>query len=263
MASSSRPIQAPRARPGGSRGRRKPARGPLLEGLSRRTLFLSATGLGLLVAAALIGLSLAGTHAAKKSTIVTGVSATAALLTGVPQSGTTLGSPNAPYQLVEYADLQCPYCGLWARDVFPAVVRSFVRAGKLQIVFRGLTFVGPDSKTALESALGAASQHRFWNVLDLLYRNQGTENTGWVTEPLVRNVLSAVPGLDVSRALAERDGPAVASTVSSMARIASLSGIDATPTFELGARGGTLRPLAVTSFDPASFTQAISAAILG
>ena len=82
-----------------------------------------------------------------------GAGETAALLSGIPQSGTTLGSPSAPVRLVEYADLQCVYCGAWARDVFPTLVRRYVRTGKVQLEFRGLAFVGSDSLVGLRTAL--------------------------------------------------------------------------------------------------------------
>ena len=39
---------------------------------------------------------------------------TAALLRGIPQHGTSSARPTAPVKLVEYADLQCVYCGAWA-----------------------------------------------------------------------------------------------------------------------------------------------------
>ena len=81
------------------------------------------------------------------------------------------------------------------------IVRDYVRTGKVQIVFSGMHFVGPDSETALRTALAAAAQGRFWNVLELLYENQGTENTGWVTDSLLRSIGDAVPGLSTSRML--------------------------------------------------------------
>ena len=84
----------------------------------------------------------------------------AGLLRGIPQQGTALGSPDAPVTLVEYADLQCPYCAQWARDAFPELVRDYVRTGRVRIVFRGLAFLGPDSDAALRAALAAGQQRR-------------------------------------------------------------------------------------------------------
>src|SRR5689334_17467372 len=38
---------------------------------------------------------------------------------GIPQSGLTLGKPSAPVTLVEYIDLQCPFCQQFETQVMP------------------------------------------------------------------------------------------------------------------------------------------------
>src|SRR5437879_3381099 len=73
---------------------------------------------------------------------------TLGLLRGVPQHGVTLGKPNAPVTITEFADLQCPYCGEYTRGVFPTLVTRYVRTGRVKIVFRNTTALGPDSEKA-------------------------------------------------------------------------------------------------------------------
>jgi protein-disulfide isomerase len=99
----------------------------------------------------------------------------AALFAGIAQHGAALGSPRAAVTLVEYVDLQCPYCAEWTRQTLPVVVLNYVRSGKLRIVFRGLAFIGPESQLALETAVAAADD-KLWNVVHALYRVQGAEN---------------------------------------------------------------------------------------
>jgi protein-disulfide isomerase len=96
-----------------------------------------------------------------------------------------LGSPDAPVTVVEYADLQCPFCAEWARRAFGEIVRDYVAPGRVRIEFRGLVFLGPDSEVALRTALAAGRQDRLWDVVHLLYANQGAENAGWVTQDLL------------------------------------------------------------------------------
>ncbi len=110
------------------------------------------------------------------------------LLDGIPQSGTALGSPKAPVTLVEYADLQCPYCAEWTHRAFPTLVDRYVRQGEVRIVFRGLAFLGPDSDRALRTAVAAGRENRLWHVVEGLYHRQGHENSGWVTEPLLDEI---------------------------------------------------------------------------
>jgi protein-disulfide isomerase len=242
-----KPVQAPRTRVRAKEAAR-----------SRRSLYLIAGGVSAALTAILIAVSLVGGSGdGRSSSAILGAAETTALLAGIEQHGTVLGSPQAPVRLVEYADIQCPYCGAWARDVFPTIVRKYVRTGKLQIELRGLAFVGDDSVTGLRTALGTAPQSRLWNTVDLLFRNQGTENKGWVSDSLLRGILAAVPGLDATRALAERDSAAVETQMHTSATQAQAAGINSTPSFQIGVNGGPLERVAVQSLDVATFEAVI------
>src|SRR5690349_18702280 len=131
------------------------------------TLTAAAGGLALVsVSAATSNKHVAAAPAAaEEAGALAAVSSTRELLAGIPQRPTVLGRPGAPVTLVEFADLQCPYGGLWARATLPTLVQRYVRTGKLRIDFRGLAFVGPDSKTALRVAHAAGAQNRLWNVV--------------------------------------------------------------------------------------------------
>lgn len=197
-----------------------------------------------------------GTRTAGDGTDAAAADAVARLLQGIPQRGTVLGDPRAPVTLVEYADLQCPYCAEWATTTFPALVRDYVRPGKLRIEFRGLRFIGPDSERALGVALLAGRRGRLWNVGELFYANQGAEGSGWVTDELLRTTASAA-GLDADRVLDSLDDPALEKAMQAAELHAERSGIRGTPAFELGRTGGAFTPLEVTSLGPEEFRRAV------
>jgi protein-disulfide isomerase len=186
-----------------------------------------------------------------------GATEVAALLDGIPQRGNALGNPNAPVTLVEYADLQCPYCAQWATTAFPALVSDYVRTGKVRLVFRGMAFIGPDSERALRTVLAAGERNRMWHVLDLLYVNQGAENSGWADDDLLRSLTAAVPGLDAEAVLAGRYSAAVESTLGDHQRLAAESAIDSTPAFELGRTGSTLERFRPATLDVEAMRPAL------
>ncbi len=199
-----------------------------------------------------------GGSSANTSTLME-VASNEALFAGIPQHGNVLGSPKAPVTLVEYADLQCPYCGEFARNALPPLVNDYVRTGKVKLVFRGLAFVGPESQTALRTVVAAGEQNRLWNVAHLIYANQGPENTGWVNDAYLRSVAGVVGGLDIAR-LESRAGSAdVNGTIARDAGSASADGVSSTPSFLVGRSGGKLEPLQVTKLDAASFRPALQA----
>jgi len=176
---------------------------------------------------------------------------------GIPQQGIALGNPKAPVTLVEFADLQCPFCREFARSVLPALVADYVRTGKLRIEFRNLAFIGPDSRTAAQAAAGAAAQNKLWPFIDLFYADQRGENTGYVTQGFLRRVAGGVTGLNVDKALSDGTGAKAAAQLTAAQALATRHRVESTPSFLYGRTGATLQPLVVDKLSAASFTGPI------
>ena len=164
------------------------------------------------------------------------------LFAGIEQQGAALGAPKAPVTLVEYADLQCPFCAQWARDALPTLVEDYVRTGKLRIVFSGMAFIGPDSEKALRSALAGRENH-LWDVVHGLYLRQGHENAaGSDADQLVTEIAAGVPDLDGKDVLDTRWESDGHGKRAAGRHGGAGAGVNSTPAFQVGPSGGTLKP---------------------
>jgi protein-disulfide isomerase len=186
------------------------------------------------------------------------------LLLGIPQQANVLGSQSAPVTLVEYIDLQCPYCQQFETQAMPSLIGSYVRTGKVKIEARPIAFIGPDSQRGRLAAIAAGEQNKLFNFAQILYLNQGTENTGWLSAQMVASAAASIPGLDVSRLLAGSNSDAAKTQAGTYDQQAAKDSVQATPTILVGKSGGTLRPVALTSpTDSQSVASAINAALTG
>jgi protein-disulfide isomerase len=208
------------------------------------------------LAASLIAASQIGARESRRST----APASRSLFAGIVQHGATLGTPRAPVTLVEFADLQCPYCAQWAHETLPVAVTDYVRSGRVRIVFRGLAFLGADSETALEAVVAAGRQNKWWNLVHALYERQGLENSGWVEDELA-NAIASVRGLDAARLDREARSRATDSVVVRDAISANAMGVRGTPSFAVGPTGGRLRLIALQSLSPEGIRPALDAAL--
>jgi protein-disulfide isomerase len=161
------------------------------------------------VAVVLVIVLTSGSGSSKAQGPLPGSTAALTLFRGIPQHGTALGRPQAPVTLRVYVDPQCPYCRDWATRTFPTVVNDFVRSGKVRVEFRGLAFVGPDSTPGLLTLLALAKQNKLFQGEALLYANQGTENSGWLSTSFLDQLVSSLPGVDPARLAQDRDGATV------------------------------------------------------
>jgi protein-disulfide isomerase len=182
---------------------------------------------------------------------------------GIPQHAAFLGSPRAPYRMVEFVDLQCPYCARFDRDVLPAVVERFVRPGRLRLELSPIAVLGPDSAAAGAAAVAAGMQDRMWQFADLLYRNQGPENSGYVTPAFVARIAAAVPGLDARRVGRQLVSAPVSGRLADDLRAARTARVTETPTFWLGRTNEVLAPFAGRLLARRDFLRRLDAAIGG
>jgi protein-disulfide isomerase len=182
-------------------------------------------------------------------------------LAGIPQSGNTLGQPVAPVTLQYFGDLECPICRDFTLSSLPTLISKYVKTGKLKIQYRSLETATHEQSTfgiQQVAALAAGKQSRMWDYVELFYREQGEEDSGYVTEAYLQKLAEQVHGLDLGQWTSDRNDPALAAQVASDAQVAAQSGFNGTPSFLLGKSGGTLSPFAPASFtEPSSFESAI------
>jgi protein-disulfide isomerase len=184
------------------------------------------------------------------------------LFKGIPQHGNVLGSPSAPVTMVEYIDLQCPFCREFETQVAPSVISKYVRPGKLKVEVRPLAFIGPDSVTGRKALLAAAEQGYAFNFAQLLYDNAQTENTGWLNQSMVQAAALSIPGIDPQTLVARENASSITSEASSFDRQGTADNVNSTPTLLVGKSGGTPTLVNITSpTDQATLFAAIDAAL--
>jgi protein-disulfide isomerase len=188
-----------------------------------------------------------------QTTKAPGAAATAALFKGIPQRLNQLGKADAKVTMVEFADPQCPYCRLFALDALPAIVKEHVRAGKVKVIYFGIEIIGPNSEQGLRAIYAAGLQGKLWNFSDLLYKSQGAENSGWITDALLRQIGDSIPGFDTEKMMVDRSSSEVEAALTASSQQASNAHVSQTPTFFAGPTGGRLQQIAVSSLTPEAF----------
>jgi protein-disulfide isomerase len=191
-----------------------------------------------------------------------GAADTKALIGGIPQSGITLGKADAPVTIVEFADPQCPFCREYTLNEMPALVRKYVRTGKAKMELRYLTFIGQDSVTAAGVLEAAGQQNKLWEASDLFYRNQGEENSGYVTDDFLTKVLQGA-GADAPKAIAGAGSSYVSGQLGATKTLAGKYAVEATPTILVGPTGGDLKKDTESQPTAAGVGQMIDAAAKG
>jgi protein-disulfide isomerase len=164
-------------------------------------------------------------------TSLEGIAEVRADLGGIQQRGMVLGEPSARVALVEFGDLQCPVCKGFAEDVLPQVIESKVRSGEARLEFRNFTIIGEESVDAAAAALAAGGQGRGWSFVELFYRNQGFENSGYVSDDFLTEIARAAGVPDLERWNRARQSQRTLDRVAAESGEAEALGFSGTPSF--------------------------------
>jgi protein-disulfide isomerase len=103
----------------------------------------------------------------------------------------SMGPPDAPVTIVEFADFECARCATMA-PVLRQVLGNYPE--EVRLVFRQLPLgsVNPRARKASEAALCAFDQGRFWDYHDALFEDQASLDRRSLEERAVRIGLDAV-----------------------------------------------------------------------
>lgn len=181
---------------------------------------------------------------------------TSDVFAGVPMKGITLGDQNAPVTVAEFADLQCPFCGDFAVEDLPDIVNDYVKPGDVKMEMHLLAFVGPESEAGRGVAAGAAEQDLIWPFTENVYNNQGTENTGYMTQEFLTQQAENVEGLNVDKALAAAQSDFAQRYATESEQEAQDLGVSSTPSFAVTPEGGETKVV-----DADGLTDAIDEAL--
>ena len=137
------------------------------------------------------------------------------------------GASGGP-QLVVYGDFECPYTAAARREID----RLLESGAAIEVVFRyfPLRSIHPHAQAAAEAAEAAASQDRFWEMHDLLFRNQLR------LEPDDLRRFAERLGLDLARFDADLAGSAVRDRIERDVQSGIESGVDGTPSLFVDGR---------------------------
>lgn len=201
----------------------------------------------LAIAAALAALSLAHNTNGRAQQNNRADHQIAALLSGIPQQGRTLGYRLAPVTLQVFADLEDVDSRRWVVKLLPPIINEFVRPGILKIEYRSFKTNTLDPKTFVKqqtAAIAAGAQNKLWNYVETFYHEQGREYTPYVTESYIDDIASQVPGLDIARWRQDRNDGRRTEQVVADDQTARADGIHTSPAYRLGRTGGQLKNFA-------------------
>ena len=144
----------------------------------------------------------------------------------------TLGPEDARVHLVEFTDPACATCA-----AFSPVVKHFLRTytGKVQLVLRYAPF-HQGSEDVVRVVEAARTQGRFWETLDLLYRNQEVWTRNHRVDVTRVFPLLSRMGLDVERLKEEMDDPRITEIIRQDLADAETLGVRRTPGFFVNGR---------------------------
>ena len=163
------------------------------------------------------------------------------------------GPASAPVTIEEFGDFQCPPCGALS-DPINQIERDY--HPRLRVIFRH--FPLPNHAHAREAAFAseaAGLQGRFWEMHDLLYREQSVWSKAADVQ-LLFNSYAGILGLNIDRFKKDMEGEQVKVRVASDQKHGDAVGVNTTPTVFLNDRA-----LVPTSLNPAGLHAAIDAAM--
>lgn len=159
-------------------------------------------------------------------------------LPAVAAAGILKGNPDAPVQVLEFADFECPGCGYYASVTGPDVMKRLVETG--EVAFRFFDFpldMHQNAIPAHNAGQCANEQGKFWEMHDLIFAGQFEWNTQATKSPKkFFKAYAQNAGLDVAKWEECFDSGRMLPQILANRKEGERLRVQSTPTFIIGGR---------------------------
>ena len=156
----------------------------------------------------------------------------------------SMGDPNAPVQIAEYSDYQCPYCKQFYQNTEPLLVQYYISTGKVRLTYHSAgnwvsgnmaqstgAIAKTESQDAALAAYCAGDQNKFWEMHDALFENnRDVEDQGSFVPRRLTEIAQSI-GLDMTAYQSCYDSGKYKDQVQQDYNDAIAAGIQGTPFF--------------------------------
>ena len=150
----------------------------------------------------------------------------------------SLGNPDAPVTVIEYASYTCPHCASFHEGPFKELKADYIDTGKINFVYREVYF---DRYGLWASMIArcAGTPEAFFGMSDLIYQGQSTWSRAGDPAAIVEELrkIGLLAGLDNDTMEAcLQDGEKAQTLVAWYQQNATADGVESTPSFVINGK---------------------------
>ncbi len=139
------------------------------------------------------------------------------------------GAATAPVVIIEYGDFECPFCRRFQQAVYPQLLDTYIKTGKVRYIYRDMPLPFHEhAMPAAQVANCAGEQGKYWQMYDSLFTDQIAQSSTELDERAKK------AGLDTAKldscVASARFVPAIQRSAAEAAKME----ISGTPTFVIG-----------------------------
>ena len=190
----------------------------------------------LFAAVAVVGLAALGYQVLRPGTVSIPANVTVQASDTSGFHGYIKGEANAPVEITEFADYQCPFCQTFATLQMPTIEQRLIQTGRVRWRYRDFPLQQhPFARLAAHSAACADEQGKYWLQHQKIYDGQSDWSVARDAGPIFRDYAKAV-GLDLGRYDACMKAGKYAGRIQASYNEGVELGVSSTPTLLVGGR---------------------------
>lgn len=149
------------------------------------------------------------------------------------------GAEDGTITIIEFSDYQCPFCAR-AEPIIHEALEAFPKQARFAYKHFPLESIHPQAMAAAKAAVAAQRQGKFWEMHEILFKNQRALQDDKLVE------YAKALGLDVAKFEADMKSEEVQNQVRDDMRLARMAGVRGTPTIFVN--GKLLRNRSIEGF---------------